>query len=160
MDKENGPVAYQPMKGVRILEVAQFTFTPAAGAVLADWGASVIKVEHPVFGDAQRALVGYSATAIGSFKPIIEHPNRGKRSIGVALDHPAGREILHELASTSDVFLTNFLPGARRRLEIDVTPHPCRQPADHLRPGLSVWPQGSGVGERRVRRQRLLGSGW
>ena len=44
----------QPMKGVKMVEVAQFTFTPAAGAVLADWGADVIKVEHAVMGDAQR----------------------------------------------------------------------------------------------------------
>ena len=40
------------MEGVRILEVAQYTFVPAAGAVLADWGADVIKIEHPVHGDA------------------------------------------------------------------------------------------------------------
>ena len=46
----------QPMEGVRVLEVAQFTFVPAAGAVLADWGADVIKVEHAEHGDAQRGL--------------------------------------------------------------------------------------------------------
>src|SRR5215218_2917919 len=45
------------MEGVRVLEVAQFTFVPAAGAVLADWGADVIHVEHAVTGDAQRGLV-------------------------------------------------------------------------------------------------------
>ena len=47
----------KPMEGIRVLEVAQFTFVPAAGAVLADWGADVIKVEHPETGDAQRGLV-------------------------------------------------------------------------------------------------------
>ena len=41
---------HQVMKGVRVLEVAQYTFVPAAGAVLADWGADVLKVEHPVTG--------------------------------------------------------------------------------------------------------------
>ena len=46
----------QPMRGVKVVEVAQFTFTPSAGAVLADWGADVIKVEHAVTGDAQRGL--------------------------------------------------------------------------------------------------------
>ena len=46
----------RPMEGVRVLEVAQFTFVPAAGAVLADWGADVIKVEHAETGDAQRGL--------------------------------------------------------------------------------------------------------
>src|ERR1700737_266338 len=104
----------QPMKGVRMLEVAQFTFTPAAGAVLADWGADVIKVEHAVTGDAQRGLqIGTGGVARGSFQPLMEHPNRGKRSIGLALEHPAALAILLELARHSDVFLTNFLPGAR-----------------------------------------------
>src|SRR3546814_6074979 len=47
----------QVMKGVRILEVAQFTFVPVAGAILADWGADVIKIEHPVRGDTQRGFI-------------------------------------------------------------------------------------------------------
>ncbi|MGH6961823.1 MAG: CoA transferase, partial [Dongiaceae bacterium] len=45
------------MKGIRVLEVAQFTFVPAAGAILADWGADVIKIEHPQRGDTQRGFV-------------------------------------------------------------------------------------------------------
>jgi crotonobetainyl-CoA:carnitine CoA-transferase CaiB-like acyl-CoA transferase len=111
----------QPMSGVRILEVAQFTFTPAAGAVLADWGADVIKVEHAVTGDAQRGLqIGTGGVSSGSFHPLMEHPNRGKRSIGLALEDPAARAVLLELARSSDVFLTNFLPSARARLGIDV----------------------------------------
>ena len=60
-----------PMQGVRVLEVAQFTFVPAAGAVLADWGADVIKVEHAETGDAQRGLVrvlGLEAIKPGSSK--------------------------------------------------------------------------------------------
>ena len=47
----------QVMKGVRVLEVAQFTYVPAAGAILADWGADVIKIEHPVRGDTQRGFL-------------------------------------------------------------------------------------------------------
>jgi crotonobetainyl-CoA:carnitine CoA-transferase CaiB-like acyl-CoA transferase len=114
-------MAHQPMSGVRILEVAQFTFTPSAGAVLADWGAEVIKVEHAVTGDAQRGLrLGTGGAAMGSFQPLMEHPNRGKRSIGLALENPDALELLYELARRSDVFLVNFLPDARRRLKIDV----------------------------------------
>jgi crotonobetainyl-CoA:carnitine CoA-transferase CaiB-like acyl-CoA transferase len=115
-------MAERPMQGVRVLEVAQFTFTPAAGAVLADWGAEVIKIEHPVAGDAQRGLNLGTASAGdgGSFSPIMEHPNRGKRSLGLSLAHPRGIEILYELARRSDVFLTNFLPDAREKLGIDV----------------------------------------
>ena len=113
-----------PMKGVRVLEVAQFTFVPAAGAVLADWGAEVIKVEHAVTGDAQRGLVrvmGLDALVPGStFFPIMEGPNRGKRSIGLDLTKPEAQEVLAELVKNSDVFLTNFLPGARIKMGIDV----------------------------------------
>ena len=90
----------QPMAGVRVLEVAQFTFTPAAGAVLADWGADVIKVEHAVTGDAQRGLqIGTGGVSEGAFHPLMEHPNRGKRSIGLALEIPAARTVLLELAA-------------------------------------------------------------
>jgi crotonobetainyl-CoA:carnitine CoA-transferase CaiB-like acyl-CoA transferase len=85
----------KPLNGVRVLEVAQFTFVPSAGAVLADWGADVVKIEHPVTGDGHRGLVkvlGAAATVPGSsFAPIMEAPNRGKRSVGLALDNPETR---------------------------------------------------------------------
>src|SRR6516164_9946441 len=108
------------MKGVKMVEVAQFTFTPSAGAVLADWGADVVKVEHAATGDAQRGMGGLSGWREGEFHPVIEHPNRGKRSIGLALEHAEALEVLYDLARTSDVFLTNFLPDARARLHIDL----------------------------------------
>ncbi|MEW1826789.1 CoA transferase [Streptomyces sp. NPDC088196] len=114
----------RPMEGVRVLEVAQFTFVPAAGAVLADWGADVIKIEHAERGDAQRGLVrvlGYEAASKGSsFFPIVEGPNRGKRSVGLALEKPSARKVFEDLVRASDVFLTNFLPEARAKLRIDV----------------------------------------
>jgi len=112
------------MEGVRVLEIAQFTFVPAAGAVLSDWGADVIKVEHAVTGDAQRGLVrvmGLDALVPGStFYPIMEGPNRGKRSIGLDLYNPEAQEILRVLVEQADVFLTNMLPGARVKMGIDV----------------------------------------
>ena len=115
---------HKPMEGVRVLEVAQFTFVPSAGAVLADWGADVIKVEHAERGDAQRGLIkalGQDLISQGSsFAPIMDGPNRGKRSLGLALEKPEATAVLHALIRASDVFLTNFLPGARARLGIDV----------------------------------------
>jgi len=57
----------QVMKGVRVLEVAQFTFVPAAGAILADWGADVIHAEHPVRGDTQRGRWDGSEKIAASF---------------------------------------------------------------------------------------------
>ncbi|MGA9491776.1 MAG: CoA transferase [Mycobacterium sp.] len=114
----------KPLDGVRVLEVAQFTFVPSAGAVLADWGAEVVKIEHPVTGDAQRGLVkvlGAAASKPGSsFAPIMEAPNRGKRSVGLALDNAEARPVFDELIRRSDVFLTNYLPSARAKLSIDV----------------------------------------
>jgi len=109
------------MDGVRVVEVAQFTYVPAAGAVLSDWGADVIKVEHAVTGDGQRgfAYLG-NVSAGGNFAPLMEHPNRGKRSIGLALENGRAREVLYDIARRSDVFVTNFLPDARERLKIDV----------------------------------------
>ena len=114
-------MAFQPMNGVKVVEVAQFTFTPSAGAVLADWGADVIKVEHAETGDAQRGLrLGTGGAFEGSFQPLMEHANRGKRSIGLALETSAGHAVLMDLLRDADVFVTNFLPDARRRLRIDV----------------------------------------
>ncbi|HUJ66478.1 MAG TPA: CoA transferase [Acidimicrobiales bacterium] len=130
------------MKGVKMVEVAQFTFTPSAGAVLADWGAEVIKVEHAVMGDAQRGLrLGTGGVAAGSFQPLMEHPNRGKRSIGLALDHPDGRAVLLDLCKDADVFLTNFLPDARRRLRIEVDDIRSANPK-------IIYVRGSGHGQR------------
>src|ERR1700760_1035798 len=114
----------KPLNGIRVLEVAQFTYVPSAGAVLADWGAEVVKIEHPVTGDAQRGLVqvlGAAASTPGSsFAPIMEAPNRGKRSVGLALDNADARPVFDELVRRSDVFLTNYLHSARAKLSIDV----------------------------------------
>ena len=142
-------MTFQPMRGVKIVEVAQFTFTPSAGAVMADWGADVVKVEHAVTGDAQRGLtLGTGGSSIGSFQPLMEHPNRGKRSIGLALENEAAREVLYELARQADVMLVNFLPGARQKLKIDV---------EHIRavnPQI-IYARGSAFGNQGD--ERLLG---
>jgi crotonobetainyl-CoA:carnitine CoA-transferase CaiB-like acyl-CoA transferase len=130
------------MEGIRVLEVAQFTFVPAAGGVLADWGADVIKVEHAEHGDAQRGLSRLMGMPVGdSFAPLMEHPNRGKRSIGLALEKPGARAVLGELIRTSDVFLTNFLPSARARLGIEL------DDVRKINPGI-IYVRGSGFGSQ------------
>jgi crotonobetainyl-CoA:carnitine CoA-transferase CaiB-like acyl-CoA transferase len=111
----------QVLHGVRVVEVAQWWFVPAAGAVLADWGADVVKVEHPVRGDPQRGLVTSGLVPpTGGVNFMVEQPNRGKRSVGIDLGHPRGRDLLDRLLASADVFLTNFLPDARRRLRVEV----------------------------------------
>ena len=111
----------RPLDGIRVLEVAMYGFVPSAGAVLADWGADVIKVEHAVTGDPQRGLRQTGTFRVdGDPNPNIEHANRGKRSIGLDMSRPEGRALLDDLVRSSDVFLTSFLPRARRKLGIDV----------------------------------------
>ncbi len=129
------------LEGIRVLEVAQWWFVPSAGAVLSDWGADVIKIEHPTFGDPQRGLITSGMVPSASVNYMIDQPNRGKRSVGLDLKSPGGVEILYRLAETSDVFLTSFLPSARQKLEIDV---------EHIRarnPNI-VYVRGSGQGTR------------
>jgi crotonobetainyl-CoA:carnitine CoA-transferase CaiB-like acyl-CoA transferase len=111
----------QVLSGVRVVEVAQWWFVPSAGAVLADWGADVIKIEHPVTGDPQRGLMtsGYFPDT-GGVNFMMEQSNRGKRSVGIDIGNPQGRDVLLKLVETADVFLTNFLPPARRKLRIEV----------------------------------------
>jgi crotonobetainyl-CoA:carnitine CoA-transferase CaiB-like acyl-CoA transferase len=138
----------QVMKGVRVLEVAQFTFVPAAGAVLTDWGADVIKIEHPVRGDAQRGIVMLQRLAVSPDRNMLmQHPNRGKRSVGLDLSTQEGQELLYEIAATCDVFLTNYLPGVRRKFNIDV---------EHLRkanPNI-IYARGSALGDKGPEREK------
>ncbi|MDT5045182.1 MAG: hypothetical protein QOJ56_3281 [Mycobacterium sp.] len=108
-----------PFEGVRVVEVAAWTFVPGAGAIMADLGADVVKVEPPE-GDPQRALHNSLNAYDSAPKPHIEIPNRGKRSITVDLRIPAGQQVLHRLAGAADVFLTSYLPAVRRRLHLDV----------------------------------------
>ena len=108
------------MDGVKVIELAGWTFVPAAGAVLADWGADVIKIEDPETGDPQRGLsVGsIGSTGIGGVSFIVEQPNRGKRSLGLNIRTERGRELLLELIAQADVVLTNLLPERLERLRL------------------------------------------
>ena len=110
----------KPFQGVRVLEVAAWTFVPAAGAILADLGADVIKVEPPT-GDPQRGLKNalQSDDPLAA-NPFVEIPNRGKRSITVDLSSAGGRDLALDLARGADVFLTSYLEPVRRKLGIDV----------------------------------------
>lgn len=110
-----------PFEGVRVLEVASWTFVPAAGAAMADLGAEVIKVEPPA-GDPQRGLFNLLALAgdAAAANPFVEIPNRGKRAITLDLATETGHDLLLELAATCDVFLTSYLPAVRKKLRLEL----------------------------------------
>lgn len=130
------------LSGIRVVELAAWTFVPAAGAVLSDWGADVIKIEHPETGDPQRGLINSGIVAgAGGVNHFIEQPNRGKRSIGLDTSSPEGLELLMKLIETADVFLTNLLPDSRRRMGIDVDQVRARNPK-------IIYARGHGYGSK------------
>ena len=106
-------------EGFRVLELGTWVMVPSAATVLADFGADVIKVEHPRTGDPGRGRAAGSAKQ-GEVSVFVEQTNRGKRSIGLDIAVPEAREVLYKLASTCDVFMTSFLPPARQKYLIDV----------------------------------------
>ena len=134
----------RPLEGIQVLEVAMYGFVPSAGAVLAEWGADVVKVEHAVTGDPQRGLRQTGLLRVeGDPNPNIEHANRGKRSIGLDMSVPEGREVLYELARRADVFLTSFLPDARKKFGIDVDDIRAVNPKIVYARGSALGPRGA-----------------
>jgi crotonobetainyl-CoA:carnitine CoA-transferase CaiB-like acyl-CoA transferase len=106
------------MAGVKVVEMGVWVAGPAAGCVLADWGAEVLKIEPIAIGDPGR-LFGSMLGGDLPFNPPFEMDNRGKRSIGVDLGRPEGLEIALELIDGADVFLTNVRLAGLERLGLD-----------------------------------------
>ena len=101
-----------PLDGVRVLDLSIALTGPYAAALLADQGASVIKVERPGIGDIAR-WVGVSVNGMSSLYLVC---NRGKRSIAVDLQTPAGLDIVRRLVADTDVLIQNFRPGVMDKL--------------------------------------------
>ena len=111
----------QVLSGIRVVEVSEFGMVPGCGAVLADWGAGVIKVERTKGGDPVRHVTAMGlGPGMGGFDGIWEIFNRNKRSIGLDLQTEDGLAALLEIVKGADVFITNFLPRTREKLRIDV----------------------------------------
>lgn len=106
-----------PLEGVKVVELGVWVAGPAAGGILADWGADVIKIEPPA-GDPGR-LFGRMWGLDLDISPPFELDNRSKRSIVLDLTTDEGRATAVELISGADVFVTNVRPGSLRRLGFD-----------------------------------------
>lgn len=132
----------KPLAGIKVVEVAMWAFVPAAGGILADMGADVIKVEPPS-GDPLRGL----RTALGNGSASVdlswESYNRGKRSITLDLKQASGREVLMKLLADADVFLCNLLPQARRDMQIDAETLRARFPQLIYATGSALGPNGA-----------------
>lgn len=127
--------------GLRVVELAQWVFVPVAGALLADWGADVVRIER-IEGDPYRGLATQGiGTDSGGVNLSMALANRGKRSVALDLRRDEGKAVLDELLATADVFLTNFRPGALKRLGLDADTLTGRFPR-------LVYARGNGYGSR------------
>ena len=114
MNEEN---AHLPLRGVKVIELGLWIAGPAAAAMLADWGAEVIKVEPPKGDPARNALA--SILGIENFKsPAFIADNRGKRSVVLDLFDDEDKSTLDALLGDADVFITNMRPRALQRLDL------------------------------------------
>jgi crotonobetainyl-CoA:carnitine CoA-transferase CaiB-like acyl-CoA transferase len=114
---EDSGSAPAPLRGIRVVELAHWMAGPAAGGVLADWGAEVIKIEPPG-GDPMRGLFGTLGLNPDAPNGAFLAANRGKRSIEIEVKTQAGREVLDRLLEGADVLLTNLRPSALERLAL------------------------------------------
>lgn len=106
-----------PVEGIKVVELGVWVAGPAAGGILADWGADVIKIEPPA-GDPARTF-GRMMGLGDECNPPFDMDNRGKRSVVLDLTAPEDSAVAVELLADADVFITNVRPGALRRLGVD-----------------------------------------
>ena len=105
----------QALKGIRVLDFTTMAAGPLASAMMADFGAEVIKVERPGRGDDGRKfprMVDGGSVGFCWF-------NRGKKSLCVDLGTPEGVEVIRRLLPSVNVVLENFRPGVMKRLGLD-----------------------------------------
>ncbi len=109
-----------PLAGIKVLEVTSFMAAPSAGAILADLGADVVKLE-PLRGDPMRGL-SRPLKIESNFQGYdfqFDVDNRGKRSAAIALDKPEGAALAQRLAAQADIFLCNLLMRRQQRFGLD-----------------------------------------
>lgn len=100
------------LDGLKVIELGNAVSAPFCAAMMADFGATVIKVESPKGGDMLRAM--------GNFKNLwYTVENRNKKTVTLDLKAPEGAEILHQLLAEADILIENFRPGALERLGFD-----------------------------------------
>jgi crotonobetainyl-CoA:carnitine CoA-transferase CaiB-like acyl-CoA transferase len=109
-----------PLSGIKVVEIASFVAVPAAGALLADLGAEVIKVEVPwgeIYRHARPRLAGFDSDFPAG--PPFQMDNRGKRSLGLDLVLPQACDALRKVIARADVVITNVLPARLEKYRLD-----------------------------------------
>src|ERR1700685_594090 len=126
-DEPAQPTGLAALSGLPVVEMGVWVAAPSAGALLADWGADVIKVEPP-HGDPMRRAFGSLGIGQDFPTPAFAQDNRGKRSVVLDLRDEESRERLEELLTTADVFLTNLRPDALDSLDLEPAATVARPP--------------------------------
>lgn len=103
-----------PLRGIRVLDSATLFAGPLAATMLADFGADVIKIEHPKRGDPSRGH-GPAKDGVGLWWKML---NRSKRTIGLNLSDPDGREVFLSLIHEADVYIENFRPDTLEKWDL------------------------------------------
>ena len=109
-----------PLAGIRVLELASILAGPITGQFLAELGAEVVKIENPATtGDPTRAWRLAGEDTDSSVSAYFSCANWGKRSLALDVADPAGREVIHRLAGTSDIVIASYKPGDDVKLGLD-----------------------------------------
>ena len=111
-------MGFGPLHGVKVVELGVWVAGPAATGLMADWGATVIKVEPPT-GDPQRAVFGALGVADQAGVPPFEIDNRGKKSVVLDLRSGSDLATMHTLLAEADVFVSNVRPAGLARMGLD-----------------------------------------
>jgi crotonobetainyl-CoA:carnitine CoA-transferase CaiB-like acyl-CoA transferase len=121
------PTGLGALADLRVVELGVWVAAPAASALLADWGADVIKVEPPT-GDPMRNAFGSLGIGKDFPNPAFAQDNRGKRSVVLDLRDPKDRHRFEELLVSADVFLSNLRPDALDALDLEPASTVARHP--------------------------------
>ena len=108
-----------PLAGIKVVDFSEHGFVPSAAAVLADWGADVIKIERPD-GDPMRQIIRNNLVPdADGYDYLFQLVNRNKRGIALDVTVAPGREVFERLVAWADVYITNQLPRVRRKLRTE-----------------------------------------
>jgi crotonobetainyl-CoA:carnitine CoA-transferase CaiB-like acyl-CoA transferase len=108
------------LEGLKVVEMGNNIAIPAAGAILADWGADVVKVE-PLTGEMMRGMGSVQGVKVTGVNMQFELLNRDKRALALDLKKESGKTILHQMVKLSDVFIANYEVSALKKLQLDYT---------------------------------------
>jgi formyl-CoA transferase len=137
------------LNGIKVVELTTMVFGPAAGVVLSDFGADVVKIEPPITGDLNRNWHKITGLPISEMPYAFQMTNRNKKSVVLDLKSEEAHEALCKLVKDADILITNYRLDAISRLKIDY------KTMKNINPKL-IYALATGYGERAKRKISLV----